>query len=256
MSEPSILVRRGLKPGLGGLFTGAGAVFWGLSRVMSDARLRRLALVPLFLTGVLYFVLLALSVWRGPAVVEWIWGTLDWGREAWWQAFLFWAVVVAGVLGLLVLLILLFSTVAEAIGGPFYDRMASHVLVDHGISTREPGLIEGTVPDLIRSLLFMVPAALCWILGFIPVVGVVFWVAGGAIVWLGFASAAINPALIVTGNGLGARVSFVFRFFFTMLGLGGVVAFSMLVPIVGLLAIPASVVGATELFARSHRAGA
>lgn len=253
MSEPSILIRRGLKPGLGGLFTGVGAVLWGLGRVLSDARLRRLALVPLFLTAVLYLVLLALTVWQGPAVVDWIWGSLDWGREAWWQAILFWAAVVAGVLGLLVLLVLLFSSVAEAVGGPFYDRMASHVLGAHGIATREPGLIEGTVPDLIRSLLFMAPAAVCWLLGFIPVVGVAFWVIGGVVVWLGFASAAANPALSVTGNGLGARVSFVFRFFFTMLGVGGVVACAMLVPLLGLVAIPASIIGVTELYARSHR---
>ncbi|MCA9554917.1 MAG: EI24 domain-containing protein [Myxococcales bacterium] len=254
MSEPSFLIRRGLKPGLGGFFTGVGAVFWGLSRVLSEPRLRRLALVPLFLTAVLYMVLMALTVWQGPGVVDWIWSSLDWGREAWWQLVLFYAAVVAGVLGLLVLLILLFSSVAEAVGGPFYDKMASHVLGTHGIPTKEPGLIEGTVPDLIRSVLFMAPAAVCWILGFIPVVGVAFWVLGGAVVWLGFASAAVNPALSVTGNGLGARVSFVFRFFFTMLGVGGVVAVAMLVPLLGLVAIPASIVGTTELYARSHRA--
>lgn len=255
MSEPSILVRRGLAPGISGFFTGVGSVFWGLSRVLSDARLRRLATVPLLLTSVLYLVVMALSVWKGPALIEWIFANLELSRDVWWQAALFWFVGVLAFLALLVLLVLLFTTVAEAVGGPFYDKMAVQILEAHGIGTREPGLIEGTVPDLIRSLLFLIPAGVCWMLGLIPVIGVAFWVLGGAIVWLGFASAAINPALIVTGNGLGARVGFVFRFFFTMLGIGGMVALAMLVPLLGLVAIPASIVGAAELFARTRRAG-
>jgi|GEM_PF-2094752 len=256
MSEPSIFVRRGLKPGIAGFFTGVGSVVWGLSRILGNARLRKLAVVPLLLTAALYFVLMALTVWKGPDVMQWVWGTLNLSREIWWQAALFWVLAVIGVVGLLVLLVLLFTTIAEAVGGPFYDKMAMQVLDEHGIGTREPGLIEGTVPDLIRSLLFLIPAALCWVLGLIPVVGVAFWVLGGVVVWLGFASAAINPALIVTGSGLGARVGFVFRFFFTFLGIGGVVAVSMLVPIVGLITIPGSIVGASELFARTRRAGA
>lgn len=251
MAEASILVRRGMQTGLGGLFTGAGSVFWGLSRILSDARLRRLALVPLLLTGVLYLVLVALILWQGPAVAEWIWNAFDLGRDTWWQTILYWLVVVTGMLGLVVLLVLLFTTLAEVVGGPFYDKMAIRVLETHGIRAREPGLIEGTVPDVIRSLLFVIPSALCWGLGFIPVIGIVFWVIGGAFVWLGFASAAVNPALLVTGSGLGERLGYVFRYAFTMLGIGGVVAASMLVPLVGLLAIPSSIVGASELFART-----
>lgn len=256
MTEPSILVRRGLKPGIAGFFTGVGAVVWGLSRILAHARLRKLAVVPLLLTTALYLVLMALTLWKGPAVMEWVWSTLNLSREAWWQALLFWVVAVVGVLGLGVLLALLFTTVAEAVGGPFYDKMAIHVLGEHGIGTREPGLIEGTVPDLIRSMLFVIPAAICWLLGLLPVIGLPFWLLGGVIVWLGFASAAINPALMVTGSGLGARVGFVFRFFFTFLGIGAVVAVSMLVPIIGLITIPGSIVGASELFARTRRAGA
>lgn len=255
MAEPSILVRRGLKPGIGGFFTGVGAVFWGLGQITGDPRLRRLAVVPLLLTTFLYLVLMAAAVWQGPAVVQWVFDSLHLSRDVWWQAILFWIAVTVGFLGLLVLLALLFSTVAEAVGGPFYDKMAIRLLDGHGIRTREPGLVEGTVPDIIRSLLFVIPAAVCWPLGFIPGVGVGFWVLGGVVVWLGFASAAVNPALMVTGHALGARVGFVFRYFATMLGLGGVVALAMLVPLLGLIAIPSSIVGASELFARARRAG-
>ncbi|CAN0592244.1 unnamed protein product, partial [Laminaria digitata] len=137
---------------IAGFFTGVGSVVWGLSRILGNARLRKLAVVPLLLTAALYFVLMALTVWKGPDVMQWVWGTLNLSREVWWQAVLFWVLAVIGVVGLLVLLVLLFTTIAEAVGGPFYDKMAMQVLDEHGIGTREPGLIEGTVPDLIRSL--------------------------------------------------------------------------------------------------------
>ncbi len=252
MSDSSILIRRGIKPGIAGFFTGAGSVLWGLSRILGDARLRVLAVVPLLLTGVLYLVLAAVAFWQGPSVLDWVRGSLGLSEDVWWQATLLWIAVIFAVLGLLVLMALLFTTVAEAVGGPFYDKMAMHILRGHSIDTREPGLIEGTVPDLIRSILFVIPAVICWFLGLIPVIGIAFWVLGAVVVSLGFASAAINPALIVTGRGLGARVGFVFEYFFTMLGIGGVVAVSMLVPLVGLAAIPCAIVGATELFARAR----
>lgn len=241
-----------MKPGIGGFFTGAGSVLWGLSKILGDARLRVLAVVPLLLTGVLYLMLTAVAFWQGSTVLQWVRNSLGLSEDVWWQATLLWLAVAFAVVGLMVLMALLFTTVAEAVGGPFYDKMAMHILHGHSIDTREPGLIEGTVPDLIRSILFVIPAVLCWFLGLIPVVGIAFWVMGALILSLGFASAAINPALIVTGHGLGVRVGYVFELFFTMLGIGAVVAVCMLVPLVGLVAIPSSIVGATELFARGR----
>ena len=186
--------------------------------------------------------------WRGESMIS-AWELGSGGAGPYVYA---WLIALFGfAVGLLALMILLFTTVAEAVGGPFYDKMAIHVLDRHAVSSREPGLIEGTVPDILRSLLFVIPAGVCWLLGFIPVVGIAFWVLGGAIVWLGFASASVNPSLMVTGHKLGGRVSFVFRFPFTMLGMGGVIALSMLVPLIGLIAIPSSIVGASELVARS-----
>lgn len=238
----------GLKKGLGGFFVGAYSVLWGLKRIARDRELRKLTLLPMLITVVLYVGMVAGVVVFSDELFSKLWQR----PEAGWMVALWYVAFVGMIIATIGLLVLLFATIAEAVGGPFYDKMAIRVLGEHQIDTKEPGLIEGTVPDLIRSLMFLFPAVFCWVLGLIPVIGLPFVVLGAVIAWLGFASTAINPALLVTGNGLGARIRYVFRFFLSMLGIGGVVSLSMLVPLIGLIAIPASIVGATELYANSR----
>lgn len=240
----------GLKPGLPGLMVGAYSVFWGLKRIVRDPDLRRLAVLPLLITIVLYAGMATSVLLFADDALSELW---PYPEEAWMVVF-WWVALVVSVVASVGLMVLLFATIAEAVGGPFYDKMAVKILGEHHIETKEPGFIEGTVPDLIRSLLFLIPAFVCWLLGLIPLVGIPFVVLGAIIAWLGFASTAVNPALLVTGNGLGARIRYVFRFFLSMLGIGGVVSLSMLVPLLGLVAIPASIVGASELYANSRSA--
>jgi uncharacterized protein involved in cysteine biosynthesis len=246
--SPSNLVNGGLKRGLGGFVVGAYSVFWGLSRILRDKSLRKLATVPLLLTILLYGVMLALMFVFADDLLEKLWQ-----RPEGWLVIVWWIVLALSLVATIGVLVLLFAAIAEAVGGPFYDKMAVRVLSDHSISGREPGFIAGTVPDLFRSLLFLLPAGVCWLIGLIPVVGIPFVALGAVIAWIGFASAAINPALMVTGHTLGDRMRFVFRFFLSMAGIGAVVSLAMLVPFLGLAAIPASIVGATELYANTER---
>lgn len=248
----SALIRRGLQPGLSGVFVGAGAVVWGLIRILQDVQLRRLAVIPLVLTGVLYVAVTVALMLYAPDLAAWIWDSQAWTREHWWQAGVYWLIVLIAVGAVFVVLLLLFTTVVEIIGGPFFDKMAVRILDGHHIESHEPGFIEGTIPDVIRSLLFVIPAGVCALLGFVPLVGIAFWGAGSIIAWLGLASAAFNPALLVTGYKLGGRVRFVFAHFFVSLGLGAVVGLSFLVPLLGLVSIPSALVGASELYARSR----
>lgn len=232
---------------------GAGAVVWGLFRILQDRRLRRLAMIPLLLTGVLYVILTAALLLYAPDIAEYLWETQAWARDTWWETGVYWLVVLAALGAIFVVLLLLFTTVVEIVGGPFLDKMAIRILDGHHIESREPGFIAGTIPDIIRSLLFVIPAAICAPLGFIPVIGIVFWAAGSVIAWLGLASAAFNPALLVTGYKLGGRLRFVFSHFFVSAGLGAVVGLSFFVPLLGLLSIPSALVGASELYAQSCR---
>jgi CysZ protein len=248
-TSPSNLISGGWRTGIGGIFVGAYSVFWGLSRIMRDGALRRLAILPLLLTAFLYAGMLAVLVVFGDDLFGKIWERPEEG----WLLIVWWAALVLSIVATIAVMVLLFAAIAEAIGGPFYDKMASRILREHSISTREPGLIEGTVPDLLRSLIYLIPAIVCWLLGLIPVVGVPFVAIGTGITWIGFATSAVNPALAVTGHKLGDRMRYVFRYFFAMLGMGAVVALSMLVPFLGLASIPASIVGATELYANTKR---
>jgi CysZ protein len=245
-TSPSNLISSGWRTGITGFFVGAYSVFWGLLRILRDGGLRKLAILPLILTSFLYAGMVGLLVVFGDDLFDWLWQ-----RPEGWLVIVWWIALVASIVATIGLMVLLFAAIAEAIGGPFYDKMAIRVLTAHSIESREPGLIEGTVPDVLRSLLFLIPAAICWMIGLIPLVGLPFVALGASIASIGFASAAINPALMVTGHDLGDRMRYVFRFFLGMLGMGAVVSLSMLVPFLGLLSIPASIVGASELYANT-----
>lgn len=240
------LLSKGPRKGPDGLLVGAYSVVWGLSKLLSDRKLRSLAAVPLALTAVIYLLALVLLVTLGDDLMGLVWAQPENPLllVLWWTASVFF------IGGTLLVLVLLFTTLAEAIGGAFYDQMAVRILKGHGIPTREPGLIEGTVPDIFRSLLFVFPTIAFGLLGLIPVVGLLFVVLGTGVAWLGFASGAVNPALMVTENKLRDRLAWLRTYLFTALGIGGVIAASMLMPFLGLLALPSSIIGAAELHAR------
>lgn len=242
------LLARGPRKGVTGFMVGAYSVVWGLSRLVSDRKLRNLAVVPLALTALLYVLAVTTLIIFADDLVALVWAQ----PESTVLLILWWLAAVLLVAGSLVVLVLLFSTLAEAIGGVFYDRMAVRILKSHGIRTREPGLIEGTVPDIFRSLLFIAPTLVFGVLGLIPVVGLIFIILGTGVAWLGFASAAVNPALMVTENNLRDRLAWLRTHLFTALGMGAVIAAAMLMPLFGLLTIPASIIGAAELHARDH----
>ncbi len=252
----SILMKGGYKPGVFGVFRGAGAVLWGAGRLLKDGKLRSLAVVPVLLTAVLYILVMGLGFFFGPKVVDSLWNSQQWSHEGWLGAIGYWLVVVIALAAMMVLLILLFSTIAEAVGGPFYDKLAVRILDAHGIANQEPGFIEGMVPDLIRSLVFLGGVIVLAVFGWIPVVGVPFFVASAGLAWLGLAASAVNPALLVTGVKMGGRIRFVFRYFFTSLGMGAVIGLSLMVPFLGLVVIPSAIVGASELFATTDAAPA
>ncbi len=253
----SSLLGKGPRSGPTGFFVGGYAVLHGLGRVLFNGQFRKLMMVPMAITLVLYLVLGLATLFYGPGLLADLIPRPDgpWFPDEQWFNFklLFWFFGIILAMGVLFgLMILLFATVAEAVGGSFYEKMSKIVLEEFGVKTFEVGLIAGSIPDLIRSLAFVIPGAFLGLLGLLPGVGLPFMVLGSVIVWLGFASGAFNPALQLTQHKLGERVFYVFRNFSTALGIGSLVGLSMLVPVLGLVAIPASIVGASELYAASQ----
>lgn len=245
------LLGRGPRRGPLGLVVGAYAVIWGAGQILSTPKLRKLTFVPFVLSFVFYLLSFGGIFTFGDDLVGWLW-TPD--SEVWWQVGLWWVAVVLLIALSLLVMVLLFATVVELVGGPFFDKMAMLVLERHGVPTREPGFIEGTFPDLVRSLAFVCVAIPFLLLGLIPGIGAVFAAIGTGIAWLGLASGAVNPSLVVTEHTVWARLRWVRRYLFTGLGLGAVISTALLVPIVGLVALPAAIVGAAELHARQMKA--
>lgn len=244
----SIMPKSGIQRGVLGLFSGAVSVLWGFQKILRDGRLRALSVVPMVLTVLAYLLVMGATVYFAGDVLAIAWKKPD----SAWLVWLWYLVTALMVTGAFAILALLFNTIAEAVGGPFFDKMALHVLGTHGLSGHELGLIEGTVPDLVRSLLFLVPAVICALLGLLPVVGVFFFVVGTGIGWVGLASTAINPALALTRHTLTERLQYTWTHVFTMLGMGAVIALVLAVPLLGVVVIPAGTVGATELFSRAR----
>ncbi len=240
------LLGKGPRRGPIGFFIGAYSVVWGLTRIAEDGKLRRLAAVPFGLTVLFYLGALMALFFGSDDLLGLLWARPEDGG---WLA-VWWMTVVLLIGASLLVLVLLFTTVAEVVGGFFYDRMAIRILHSHGISTHDPSFLEGTVLDVGRSLLFVFMVLGFSLVGLIPLLGVPFVVLATVVAWLGFASGAVNPALLVTGHRLKDRLRWLGEHRACALGMGAVVATAMLMPFLGLLAIPASIVGASELHAR------
>jgi uncharacterized protein involved in cysteine biosynthesis len=237
-----------LRSGVRGLFGGAFSVFAGLGKILRDRDLRRLALVPVILGSILYTGLAVTIIYYAHDWLSYLWqrpaaGILHW---LWYVLFPFF------VLALLIALGLLFSTVVELIGGPFFDRMAMRILRSYGLEAEDPGFLRGGLPDVLRSLMFLCGTLICWTIGMVPGLGVPFSMAGFIVSSLGLASSAINPALMVSGVGLRERIRYVFRSFVPLAGMGAVLGTLLIVPFLGLVCIPCAVVGATDLYARAR----
>jgi uncharacterized protein involved in cysteine biosynthesis len=240
--EPLDSIRLG--SGFSGFITGIRSVFSGAGRLLRERELRVNALVPLLITLVAY--LIAIGVFA--IYVDDLMARL-WLPPEDWKIYLWYALVPVVVVFFIVLLAMIFVTVATMISGPFYEKMVSHLLRGHEITPQSIGFLKGLYYEIVRALFFLVPAVGLAVLGIIPFVGAPFAVFGITIGWLGLASTSINPALMMTGHGTSSQIRFVFRSFWVLFGAGAVIGLSLTVPLLGLLVIPCSFVGLTDLYA-------
>lgn len=235
-----------LGSGFSGFFRGAGAVLGGAKRLISDKKLRANAFVPILITIFAYALAFIIFYFNVDTLRDMLWQ-----RPDDWRIYLWYAVVPVVLIFFLIILALIFVTAATTISGPFYEKMVAQLLNERGIETRSFGFIKGFCFEIIRGLFFLVPAVGLAVMGIIPYIGAPFAFVGIGIAWLGLASTAINPALISTGHGLKDQILFVFRSFSVMLGAGAVIGTSLTIPLLGLLIIPCSFVGLTELYAEA-----
>ena len=243
-SVPDVHLGRGVS----GFGSGVKSVFSGGSLLLKNKDLRVNALVPLGITTFLYLCVCTFLIYYRSDLME-----KFWQQPEDWKIYLWYGVLALLVVSIFVVLAMVFVPVATMVSGPFYERMVAQILREHEVECREAGLIKGLLFELVRTSVFLGPALGFVILGLIPVIGAPFAMAGIVIGWLGLASTAINPALIMTGHGSGSQIKFVFRSLSVMLGAGMVTGLALTVPLLGLLAVPCSFVGLTTHYAKSIR---
>ena len=233
-----------LGSGVRGFFVGVGAVLKGLSRLIREKSLRGLAITPLLISVVVYGLALVFAGFYVDDLVAELWTK----PESGYMLYVWYVLVPVVYLALVVVLALMFVSFAGVVSGPFYEKMVTQVLASHGIESADPGIIKGSVYEISRSLVFVVPAVLCAMLGLIPVLGIPFIVVGTLIGWVGLASMAMNPTLVATKHSLRQQVRYPVQSLAVMLGIGTVLGVSLMVPVLGLVVLPAAVIGAADLY--------
>lgn len=226
-----------------GFLGGGFAVVRGAGRLLADRELRKLALLPVVVTGILYVLFVTLAaIYHGDVLA------LIWSRPDSWLLYLWYAASIFVFLGMIVLLALVFLPIASVIAGPFYEKLALKILERRSIPGREGGFREGIASALARVLVFAVPAMFFAVLALIPYVGLPFVPLATTFGWLGLAAETSEPTLVAADLPLRGRLRVVFTCFFPMIGAGMVVGLSLLVPLLPLLTLPAAIVGFAELY--------
>jgi len=224
-----------------GFLDGAKSVVSGARRLLRDSGLRRWAVAPVFITLVLYALGLATAAATVDDVLARFWAPPEGAVKILWVA-------VAALLfvALAAVLVLTFVAIATAISGPFHERIAGVLLDEHNVAKNDVGFVRGLVIDIAWAITFAIPAgglALGALL-FAPLA-----VPSLAVASIGLAVSAAGPALNATGHGFGARFVLLRQRFGLLAGAGAVLALALLVPALGLFAIPAAVIGLTERLA-------
>jgi uncharacterized protein involved in cysteine biosynthesis len=228
-----------------GFLDGLRAALWGLRILATDARVRRSAAWPLGITLVVYAGFFALSAWGWPQLVG-----LAWPKpEATWLRVLWYFAVGLLFLASLTAVVWAFTVTSEVIAGPFFDAMVEGLLRTNGIAPHPVGFRDGVVLDLGRTLGFGALSLLLWLMSWVLPPLTPAAVLG---TWLALGSGAMNPVLCATGHSTGARIAYVMRRPFSVLGLGAVLGVSALIPLVGIVALPSVVLGGTWLYAREQ----
>ncbi|MEM9114854.1 MAG: EI24 domain-containing protein [Myxococcota bacterium] len=227
---------------------GAGAVLDGLGVLGRDPAQRRRAIVPVFLTVLLYGAALAVVVWAADPLLALLWAEpspgWDFLRILW--LVLRWSLAAA----LFVVACFLFMAVLEIVAGPFLDAIASHELRRADLTPTDTGLWDGAILEAFRALLMALPLLALSVAAFIPPLTIPATVLATGWAWFGLGSGAVNPSLVQSGLRFRRRVSFGLRYFPFVMGLGAVIGLCLFVPVVGWLGLPSAVAGAARAWAR------
>ncbi|QVQ51643.1 EI24 domain-containing protein [Spiractinospora alimapuensis] len=157
-------------------FSGVGALLRGATTILSRPRLFGLGLIPPLVTTVLYIAALVALAMNITNLVEALTPFAD-GWTAGWQNTVRIAAGVALFGGLVVLMVVAFTTITLALGSPIYDKIGEMVEEHEGTAPAEveepttTAIARGIRQSLAIVLMGLVVTICVFAVGFVPLVG-------------------------------------------------------------------------------------
>ncbi|MBU2549917.1 MAG: sulfate transporter CysZ [Proteobacteria bacterium] len=237
-----------------GLFDGMLAIWRGAGFLAGHPRLLPFALIPVLINVVLFalFFYMSLSYFS-----HWLDSLIPQSETWYWIALIYLLTIIVIVL-LLLIIAFTFTILANIIASPFNDALSAKTeVLASGVDTGAPfslvGIIKETgrtiIEELKKLLFYGVVVGLLFLLNLIPVLGQTLW---GilfmlfTVIWLGLSF--LDYALARHGFRFRAKLGFVRRNLFPVLGYGAGVFAGLLIPVFNLAIIPIAVVGGTLLY--------
>lgn len=230
----------------------------GLNLIVSSHRIRRLAILPFFLTLIVFVVGLALGL---PFITSLVAPFTAWivslfkvkptSDTALWMSWvlpvLIWPALAVALLYILVVVTRLFVS-------PFYSLLSEKVLVVRGVLQPEKFRLVPWVSSnfkmlrvsLLKAFLFSAVGLILTVLSFIPGVGLI--TAFGFMVLIAYD--VTDYALEALQWNVPQRFDFFKRHFPAFIGLGAALGLVFLIPGLNFFLLPASVAGAADLVRR------
>lgn len=232
-----------------GPVAGAGYLLRGLALWRQRPGLMLLGMVPALLVGLVLLGAFAALVLGADDLISWATPFADDWDETMRQVVRvgLYLMVLAGA-GFLA--IITFTGLTLAVGDPFYERIWAEVERSLGgpAPTEGVGWLRGAKDGLVLVGLGVVTAAGVFVLGFLPVIGTVLGsVAGLLVAGRLLAGELISRPLEARGMDRAAQSALLRGHGATVLGFGVAVQACFLIPLGGVLVMPAAVAGATML---------
>ncbi|HWJ67662.1 MAG TPA: EI24 domain-containing protein [Nocardioides sp.] len=240
-----------------GFGRGAGFLLRGLRLWRERPRLMLLGIIPALIVAALVVTAFVVLVMYADDVIDWATPFADDWSDTIRSAFrvLLLLLVLAGAA---MLAVVTFTGLTLAVGDPFYEKIWKEVELSLGgdVPASGVGWWRGILDGLGLVLLGIGTAVLVFLIGLLPLVGaVVGFTLGLVLAGRLLAGELVSRPLEARGMDRAARNALMKQHRGAMLGFGVCVQACFLVPLGGILVMPAAVAGATYL-AREALAGA
>ena len=233
---------------MSGFMRGFTYLLKGFKELFASRKLLVKAASPIILNTILFLGFVALGAY---IVANWLVFVLP---QAWWAALLLIAAVFVSILLFLFFGIILFATIANVIGAPFYESIADSIENGRGGITVSRGFLKDIVFSFrhaaVKLWFYVVAQAGLLVLYFVPLAfGTISYSALGFMVTVGFLSLEfLDFAFDRRGFSFKQRKKWMAKRSFVVAGFGTAIFFGYAIPIVNLFVSPAAVIGAMRMF--------